>query len=700
MTYKEFIKKDWLDRNFLDFTVRNVNGFDWLRYYGTDEHSKFLGNAQAVDIETAALVFSKQMISAIAPRPISITLEGDETYTDGHNTIVLSKEITKSFPRLSKYNVIDVYIGLSIHESAHILFTDNKLCLNAAKKVKNTDLFLLIHNIVEDERIENLVGMNNPGYSRYIAKAKSYFFNKNNLGVFDAKEDILKILSAFTYIIRYPSSTPENLFTEFEVILNEIISILTPYPKTNEEALEGTKKIYDLLVPMIKEVENKEEQEGESDSDSKWSKGKSGKSKGDDDSEESEKKDSEEEESGDSGDEEQEDEQEGEEEGGEGDDGEDEEKSDGDDEEEGDGSKDDAKEEPKEKKGAKGKEKSSKEENEPKEEKGDDGNKDTELTEEVKKAIADILDKFGVNETNEFTGSKQELDKLNSIISSLDLSPKLGTYELSAFPTVVNTPKSPSRSYDYRQSVAKVGQFSAYLRAVLSTLNKDDDYYEKELRSGDLDEDMLPDFLAGGSNIYEERTTIRNSGGAVILILDASGSIQTRQLKGVIRDIAVLFHRALHGLNNIEFYCYQHNAPGWGNEVLNMGILYEHGKTLEMDCVASYDNPMGSNRDGQAIIWAVDRVKSISELNRKVVFMVNDGEPSASVPVGYDTTTYTRKCVELVEKQHNTMVIQIPIYQAIRSELMYNDFIPFKDYPSLIDKIGEKIRKIIKTLQI
>ncbi len=83
-----------------------------------------------------------------------------------------------------------------------------------------------------------------------------------------------------------------------------------------------------------------------------------------------------------------------------------------------------------------------------------------------------------------------------------------------------------------------------------------------------------------------------------------------------------------------------------------------------------------------------------------ILFMISDGEPSASVPNRYNGRTYTKKAVDTVEKFSNATVIHIAIDKGIPSKEMFNHFIEFSDHNTLVNDVGNLLKRIIMKQQM
>lgn len=125
---------------------------------------------------------------------------------------------------LSLANQLDIIIGLLLHECCHCLYTDFKYCHSAMGKYPN--LVHHIHNIIEDELIEQRLGLAFPGYMNFLKKVKYYFWEKKEKIV--DKDDFQTILNMLLYIVRYPKyiyTVKESKLVKFESLFNDINKI-------------------------------------------------------------------------------------------------------------------------------------------------------------------------------------------------------------------------------------------------------------------------------------------------------------------------------------------------------------------------------------------------------------------------------------------------------------------------------------------
>ena len=135
-----------------------------------------------------------------------------------------------------------------------------------------------VWNIIEDERIEFLLGEDRPGFADMLATTKGYYFKKLGEKVRSAgqlpTEPLPKLLNALTQAVRYPSEmTREDVEQNFDE-LDKIRRALTPYPLTPEAAWDAAERVMDIIRDLAKEQAKKDKQQQQSGQDSAGDSGK------------------------------------------------------------------------------------------------------------------------------------------------------------------------------------------------------------------------------------------------------------------------------------------------------------------------------------------------------------------------------------------------------------------------------------------
>lgn len=251
----------------------------------------------------------------------------------------------------------------------------------------------------------------------------------------------------------------------------------------------------------------------------------------------------------------------------------------------------------------------------------------------------------------------------------------------------------------YASALSVVAPFASALRTKLMRLNRNHIVTRRGLFEGELDETRLADTRARTQfkDFYTDTRNVKNPGATIVLLIDESGSMAGLEAE-LARMIAVMFERATDGLNSIELFVYGHTTGPLRGDTATTVIhkYYEGRKTGDREClgqIAAYD----TNRDGHAILEVGLRVRALTNnpKNPVIMFVVSDGQPSASTPAGFTGVSYTKKATEYLEKHQNTRCIHIAIHENIPSKDMFKEFVKFTNFASLVRDIGGLLERIV-----
>lgn len=229
-----------------------------------DSYSVFLSDSLTKEeLIKRAYSIAKDMIVVMDPPfkvYIRISNHGGHGATDGKYVYVSTKVFDD--PELSVGEKFDVFLGLTIHEGCHLLYTDlnwlNKMTFDAVKH---------IWNIIEDERVERLLGDLKPGLANFLEKTKYYVFDHEYLDTVAGKESELppfeRLVSCFFKIIRYPKYLDERDVVEFAPYLKAIKDVAIPYPDTTEQSVTLAYKVFDIIKELYVDKEMEESLERE-----------------------------------------------------------------------------------------------------------------------------------------------------------------------------------------------------------------------------------------------------------------------------------------------------------------------------------------------------------------------------------------------------------------------------------------------------
>jgi len=168
------------------------------------------------------------------PRSIRIQLnvDAETSCTDGKTVIVSTKVYDDN--KIDNNVKLDVFLGTTIHEFSHILYTD---MAEIRKNRPNKFLFNLF-NTIEDERIEYNTTQNYPGYANFIGQEK--------------QDDLMDVLQNILYIVRYPARVDTKVIYRHQVLFDKIKKVLCDFGNNSKEAYDKAEKIYKLLLDYFK----------------------------------------------------------------------------------------------------------------------------------------------------------------------------------------------------------------------------------------------------------------------------------------------------------------------------------------------------------------------------------------------------------------------------------------------------------------
>ena len=198
------------------------------------------------------------------PRNIRIQLnvDAETSCTDGKTVIVSTKVYDDN--KIDNNVKLDVFLGTTIHEFSHILYTD---MAEIRKNRPNKFLFNLF-NIIEDERIEYNTTQNYPGYANFIGQAKYYYFDLLYKKA-EKQDDLMDVLQNILYIVRYPARVDTKVIYRHQVLFDKIKKVLCDFGNNSKEAYDKAEKIYKLLLDYFKfpPPPPEEQQEGDEEQD-------------------------------------------------------------------------------------------------------------------------------------------------------------------------------------------------------------------------------------------------------------------------------------------------------------------------------------------------------------------------------------------------------------------------------------------------
>lgn len=266
----EELMHDWFERDgetFIRISDKDRVGWEETLDAGADYSSYILESPTQEDLIRRGYTLASEMLVAMnLPKKVHLRISSSgDTKTD-FKTVNVSTEYFDD-PTLTVGAKLDIFMGLTIHEGCHILYTTP---LRTEDLGVNKRVIHFLWNAIEDERIEEKLGEEKPGFARFLEKSRYYYFDQYYLdsGVVDTvaeKSDAEQLLNLILRIIRYPVYLKESDFERFGFYLKKIKEILLPFPSSTKEALDAAKRIYEVIRDFYRDKEATESGEEKSD---------------------------------------------------------------------------------------------------------------------------------------------------------------------------------------------------------------------------------------------------------------------------------------------------------------------------------------------------------------------------------------------------------------------------------------------------
>ena len=555
------------------------------------------------------------------PRNIRIQLNVDAktSCTDGKTVIVSTKVYDDN--KIDNNVKLDVFLGTTIHEFSHILYTD---MAEIRKNRPNKFLFNLF-NTIEDERIEYNTTQNYPGYANFIGQAKYYYFDLLYKKA-EKQDDLMDVLQNILYIVRYPARVDTKVIYRHQVLFDKIKKVLCDFGNNSKEAYDKAEKIYKLLLDYFKfpppppeeQQEGDEEQdqsdssEGQSDS-GEGQEGSDGSSDPQNSKQSSQKQDS---------------------------------------------------------KDNEGSDKNSKTQSSPKSgsDEGSAGKKKQEpikayTQEEIKQAAEKLAEQM------------RRLITSNTSLNSNEIKDEWDSKEIADECKQIKDDVFIVKQEDYeRRYKADFDTVKQHINGLVNTFSKffvEQEYRLTGMRRGVLDTNKLAEAYQAVETVYSNKFKRTTPGLDVCVLIDESGSMSGTNIASA-RKCAILLNEVFLRLKQCDFYVYGHTADNrhMGEVTINVYRDHWNRNRYALGNVESYSN----NKDSVAI---EETYKMVRKQTSKplLMFVISDGAPNAYGLRGQPAVEEVKKVVNRIESNGDTLVCQIAIESHFRPQDMFNHYV-------------------------
>lgn len=580
------------------------------------------------------------------PRSIRIQLnvDAETSCTDGKTVIVSTKVYDDN--KIDNNVKLDVFLGTTIHEFSHILYTD---MAEIRKNRPNKFLFNLF-NTIEDERIEYNTTQNYPGYANFIGQAKYYYFDLLYKKA-EKQDDLMDVLQNILYIVRYPARVDTKVIYRHQVLFDKIKKVLCDFGNNSKEAYDKAEKIYKLLLDYFKfpPLPPEEQQEGDEEQD------QSDSSEGQSDS------------------------------------GEGQEGSDGSSDPQ--NSKQSSQKQ--DSKDNEGSDKNSKTQSSPKSgsDEGSAGKKKQEpikayTQEEIKQAAEKLAEQM------------RRLITSNTSLNSNEIKDEWNSKEIADECKQIKDDVFIVKQEDYeRRYKADFDTVKQHINGLVNTFSKffvEQEYRLTGMRRGVLDTNKLAEAYQAVETVYSNKFKRTTPGLDVCVLIDESGSMSGTNIASA-RKCAILLNEVFLRLKQCDFYVYGHTADNrhMGEVTINVYRDHWNRNRYALGKVESYSN----NKDSVAI---EETYKMVRKQTSKplLMFVISDGAPNAYGLRGQPAVEEVKKVVNRIESNGDTLVCQIAIESHFRPQDMFNHYVVMTDmntFPS--DLSGYVMNTLISKLK-
>lgn len=580
------------------------------------------------------------------PRNIRIQLnvDAETSCTDGKTVIVSTKVYDDD--KIDNNVKLDVFLGTTIHEFSHILYTD---MAEIRKNRPNKFLFNLF-NTIEDERIEYNTTQNYPGYANFIGQAKYYYFDLLYKKA-EKQDDLMDVLQNILYIVRYPARVDTKVIYRHQVLFDKIKKVLCDFGNNSKEAYDKAEKIYKLLLDYFKfpppppeEQQEGDEEQDQSDSSEGQSdlgegqEGSDGSSDPQNSKQSSQKQDS---------------------------------------------------------KDNEGSDKNSKTQSSPKSgsDEGSAGKKKQEpikayTQEEIKQAAEKLAEQM------------RRLITSNTSLNSNKIKDEWDSKEIADECKQIKDDVFIVKQEDYeRRYKADFDTVKQHINGLVNTFSKffvEQEYRLTGMRRGVLDTNKLAEAYQAVETVYSNKFKRTTPGLDVCVLIDESGSMSGTNIASA-RKCAILLNEVFLRLKQCDFYVYGHTADNrhMGEVTINVYRDHWNRNRYALGKVESYSN----NKDSVAI---EETYKMVRKQTSKplLMFVISDGAPNAYGLRGQPAVEEVKKVVNRIESNGDTLVCQIAIESHFRPQDMFNHYVVMTDmntFPS--DLSGYVMNTLISKLK-
>ena len=201
-----------------------------INKFGINPSSKFIYKEMEIEAyKTSAALMSQALLyvsNQVTENSAQLVVKenSDSSYTDGKHIVVGMNPMKE---HKDAYDGMDIEMGLACHEACHCAFTDFK---NYDLKMVKYPIAHWLHNVYEDECIEEMLGVRKSQWMYFLNHVLSHYFSEDKfinsvkkLVLSNSKIDIVQFM--VLYMVRNSNLSnrfPKEWIDEFGPMLDEI----------------------------------------------------------------------------------------------------------------------------------------------------------------------------------------------------------------------------------------------------------------------------------------------------------------------------------------------------------------------------------------------------------------------------------------------------------------------------------------------
>lgn len=217
------------------YTLKHTNWFSnrptyTINKFGISPSSRFIYKEMEIEayktspaLMSQALLYVSNQVTENSAQLVA-KKNSDSSYTDGKHIVVGMNPMEE---HKDAYDGMDIEMGLACHEACHCAFTDFK---NYDLETVKYPIAHWLHNVYEDECIEEMLGARKPQWMYFLNNVLSHYFSEDKfinsikkLVLSNSKIDIVQFM--ILYMVRNSELSnrfPKEWIDEFGPMLDEI----------------------------------------------------------------------------------------------------------------------------------------------------------------------------------------------------------------------------------------------------------------------------------------------------------------------------------------------------------------------------------------------------------------------------------------------------------------------------------------------